>query len=364
MRIILFLFINSILFYRCRNINIYGKFLNSRKLQEDDTSYEEEEQSSPSNDNGDDDEPEQEKIKNSTNIFSLLLGFDQYEYSNNLIQFFAYLRIIDFGKIDNISFPISIETDEKLRNLENEVIKITCTSGNDNVGDESIYIFNCSRSYNRTPLSLKFLNYEGFFINDIKINNLESTSYAKYLSSNIQNQVGENGNLNKIQLSFKNSTIINQVNNITIEGENDNNIVSNNAYLLYQENDIKYKNISCTIIKKIGSNKLFNLICKPLFTFEGNLSFATVTLIDTSQSMYLDFNENYPFVNFTFKSEKMIILKGSSSGDSSSDTLIIIISVIILIIIVFILSCLMGNSDNSNIKCCCHIICPLLFKTN
>ena len=361
MRIILFLFINSILFYRCRNINIYEKFLNSRKLQEDDTSYEEEEQSSPSNDNGDGDEPEQEKIKNSTNIFSLLLGFDQYEYSNNLIQFFAYLRIIDFGKIDNISFPISIETDEKLRNLENEVIKITCTSGNDNVGDESIYIFNCSRSYNRTPLSLKFLNYEGFFINDIKINNLESTSYAKYLSSNIQDQVGENGNLNKIQLSFKNSTIINQVNNITIEGKNDNNIVSNNAYLLYQENDIKYKNISCTIIKKIGSNKLFNLICKPLFTFEGNLSFATVTLIDTSQSMYLDFNENYPFVNFTFKSEKMIILKGSSSGDSSS---VIIISVIILIIIVFILSCLMGNSDNSNIKCCCHIICPLLFKTN
>ena len=364
MRIILFLFINSILFYRCRNINIYGKFLNSRKLQEDDTSYEEEEQSSPSNDNGDDDEPEQEKIKNSTNIFPLLLGFDQYEYSNNLIQFFAYLRIIDFGKIDNISFPISIETDEKLRNLENEVIKITCTSGNDNVGDESIYIFNCSRSYNRTPLSLKFLNYEGFFINDIKINNLESTSYAKYLSSNIQNQVGENGNLNKIQLSFKNSTIINQVNNITIEGENDNNIVSNNAYLLYQENDIKYKNISCTIIKKIGSNKLFNLICKPLFTFEGNLSFATVTLIDTSQSMYLDFNENYPFVNFTFKSEKMIILKGSSSGDSSSDTLIIIISVIIFIMIVLILSCLMGNSDNTNIFCCCHIICPLLFKTN
>ena len=334
MRIILFLFINSILFYRCRNINIYEKVLNSRKLQEDDTSYEEEEQSSPSNDNGDDDEPEQEKIKNSTNIFPLLLGFDQYEYSNNLIQFFAYLRIIDFGKIDNISFPISIETDEKLRNLENEVIKITCTSENDNVGDESIYIFNCSRSYNRTPLSLKFLNYEDFFINDIKINNLESTSYAKYLSSNIQDQVGENRNLNKIQLSFKNSTIINQVNNITIEGENDNNIVSNNAYLLYQENDIKYKNISCTIIKKIGNNKIFNLICKPLFTFEGNLSFATVTLIDTSQSMYLDFNENYPFVNFTFKSEKIVILKGSSSGGLSEGA---------IVIIVFVCSCILGS---------------------
>jgi hypothetical protein len=225
-------------------------------------------------------------------------------------------------------------------------------------------MFNCSRSYNKTPLSVKFLNYEEFFINDIKINNLESTSYAKYLSSNIQEHAGENGNLNKAQLSFKNSTITNQIRNITIEGENDNNIVSNNAYLLYQENDIKYKNISCTIIKKIGNNKIFNLICKPLFTFEGNLSFATVTLIDTSQSMYLDFNENYPFVNFTFKSEKMIILKGSSSGDSSFTNLIIIISVIIFIMIVLIFSCLMGNSDNSNIHCCFHIICPLLFKTN
>ena len=128
------------MFYRCRNINIYGKFLNSRNLQE-------EEQSCPSNDNEDDDEPEQEKIKNSTNIFPLLLGFDQYEYSNNLIQFFAYLRINDFGKIDNISFTISIETDEKFRNLENEVIKIICTSENNNIVDESMYIFNCSRSY-------------------------------------------------------------------------------------------------------------------------------------------------------------------------------------------------------------------------
>jgi len=93
--------------------------------------------------------------------------------------------------------------------------------------------------------------------------------------------------LNKIQLSFKNSIITNQINNITIEGENDNNIVSNNAYLLYRENDIKYKNISCSITKKIGNNNIFNLVCKPLSTFEGNLNFDTVILIDTNQNMYL-----------------------------------------------------------------------------
>ena len=42
-------------------------------------------------------------------------------------------------------------------------------------------------------------------------------------------------------LSFKNSRIINQINNITIEGENDNNIASINSYLLYQENDINIR---------------------------------------------------------------------------------------------------------------------------
>ena len=242
------------------------------------------------------------------------------------------------GKIYNISFPISIESDRNLRNLEDEVINIICTKEDNNIDDESIYIFNCSNSYNKTPLSVRFLNYEEFFINDIKINNLESTSYAKYLSSNIQEQVGENGNLNKAQLPFKNSTITNQIRNITIEGENDNNIASNNAYLLYQDNDAKFKNISCTIIKKNGNNKIFNLICKPLTTFKGNLSFASVYLIDTIQIMYLDFKENYPFVNFTFQNVNTVIIHKESSGGLSEGVIVIIIFVSSLV-----LSCLIRS---------------------
>jgi hypothetical protein len=338
MKILLFFFISSIFLYKFRNINIYEKFLNSKKLQENDTAYEEEEHIIPSNDNVDDDEPEKEKTKNSTNIFPLLLGFDHYEYSNNLIKFFAYLRINDYWEIYNISFPISIESDRNLRNLEDEVINIICTKEDNNIDDESIYIFNCSNSYNKTPLSVRFLNYEEFFINDIKFNNLELTSYAKYLSSNIQEQVGENGNLNKAQLSFKNSTITNQIRNITIEGENDNNIASNNAYLLYQDNDAKFKNISCTIIKKNGNNKIFNLICKPLTTFKGNLSFASVYLIDTIQIMYLDFKENYPFVNFTFQNVNTVIIHKESSGGLSEGVIVIIIFVSSLV-----LSCLIRS---------------------
>ena len=150
--------------------------------------------------------------------------------------------------------------------------------------------------------------------------------------------MGENGNLNKAQLPFKNSTITNQIRNITIEGENDNNIASNNAYLLYQDNDAKFKNISCTIIKKNGNNKIFNLICKPLTTFKGNLSFASVYLIDTIQIMYLDFKENYPFVNFTFQNVNTVIIHKESSGGLSEGVIVIIIFVSSLV-----LSCLIRS---------------------
>lgn len=54
--------------------------------------------------------------------------------------------------------------------------------------------------------------------------------------------------------------------------------------------------------------------------------------------MNLDFNENYPFVNFTFQYEKMVIFKKeSSSGLSSFGELLIIISVCILIMLYFAL---------------------------
>ena len=54
--------------------------------------------------------------------------------------------------------------------------------------------------------------------------------------------------------------------------------------------------------------------------------------------MNLDFNENYPFVNFTFQYEKMVIFKKeSSSGLSSFGELLIIIPVCILIMLYFAL---------------------------
>lgn len=125
MKIQNFLLINSILFYSCRNINIYEKFSNSRKLEGDDDSTNdsnEEEEENNTSDEVDDDQKENENENSTYIIPPLLFGFDQYEFSNNTIQFVAYIRIIEFGEIYNITLPISIESDQKLRNLKKKTL--------------------------------------------------------------------------------------------------------------------------------------------------------------------------------------------------------------------------------------------------
>ena len=75
--------------------------------------------------------------------------------------------------------------------------------------------------------------------------------------------------------------------------------------------------------------------------------------------MYLDFNENYPFVNFTFQYEKMVIFKKeSSSGLSSLGELLIIISVCILIIALFCIIVIFLDGQLSIID---YIDCWILF---
>ena len=128
---LLFLLISQIFFTSCKKINMYENVLDSRKLNEN------------------------------TSIFpALLLGFDQYRYSHNLIQFLVHSLIIDFWGIDYISFPISIKSNDRLRNLEEEVIYINCIKkqGIYNYYYGNIYYYNCSNSYYKFPSSIKFLN--------------------------------------------------------------------------------------------------------------------------------------------------------------------------------------------------------------
>ena len=233
----------------------------------------------------------------------LLLGFDQYEYSEDIIQFSTHLSIIYFWDIYNISFPISINSYGRLRNLEEEIIYVTCNKSLEFQYDESSYYFNCVKPYNKTPSSVKFLNYKDFFINGKKTNNLILTSYAKYLGSNIQEQTRNNSYLKPEILFFNNSTIINLNKNITIKGEYYHHQFSKNAYLIInKENETDFP---CIMKKNEEENDTY-LICKPLTSFEGNLNFVAVNLTDINKIMYLNFSENNPYVNFIISNSKRL----------------------------------------------------------
>ena len=334
MGLLFLLFINSILFYISININIDKKFLNTIKIEKSGTSswliqdfeiqsdksevpidtkirtLQIETQSdiiessivepneSPQNvlltDISDLSKSENFSTNSTTTpsdqaiyIFPLLLlGFDHYNYSNNSIHFFTHLRIINISDIYYISFPISINSYGRLRNLEEEIIYVTCNKSLEFQYDESSYYFNCVKRYNKTPSSVKFLNYKDFFIDELKANKLILTSYAKYLGSNIQEQTRNNLYLKPEILFFNNSTIINLNKNITIEGEYYHHQFSKNAYLIInKENEADFP---CIMKKNEKKNNTY-LICKPLTSFEGNLNFVAVNLSDINKIMYLNF---------------------------------------------------------------------------
>ena len=305
MKILLFLFINSILLNSSKNINVYKKFLNLRKLDEGDTSdnnslteeidstYEENYSELPT-------------IWDSTyNIPPqlLLFGFDRYQYNNTnkLIQFYTYIKIDGLATKDNISFPVTIKSNRRLRDLEEEEVNIIGINEGNIKDEKNVYFFNCKGEYNKTPSKVEFKKDNDFYINGKK-NDLDLTSYAQYVSSNIQDQKDKNPYLVENPVIFQNSTIINKNEIITIEGEYIGNY-SKNAYLFKKKGNDNH--IPCTMENKSGqpSNKYF-LNCKPLSSFNDDLDDYLVNLTDINKLMFFDFNESDSFVNYTIEKEK------------------------------------------------------------
>ena len=330
MKILLFLFINSILLNSSKNINVYKKFLNLRKLDEGDTSdnnslteeidstYEENYSELPT-------------IWDSTyNIPPqlLLFGFDRYQYNNTnkLIQFYTCIKIDGLDTIYNISFPVTIKSNRRLRDLEEEEVNIIgIKEGNMNY-DKNVYFFNCKGEYNKTPSKVEFMKDKDFYINGIK-NDLDLTSYAQYVSSNIQDQIGVNLYLMQSPVIFKKSTIIKQNKMITIEGEY-NGKYSKNADLFNKKGDDKH--IPCTMEHKIRTSNIYSLNCKPLSSFKDDLDDYLVNLTDINKLMFFDFNESDSFVNYTIEKEKE---KDSSNKISPGIIALIIIACIAVLAI-------------------------------
>ena len=320
MKILLFLFIISILLNSSKNINVYKKFLNLRKLDEGDTSdnnslteeidstYEENYSELPT-------------IWDSTyNIPPqlLLFGFDRYQYNNTnkLIQFYTYIKIDGLATKDNISFPVTIKSNRRLRDLEEEEVNIIGINEGNIKDEKNVYFFNCKGEYNKTPSKVEFKKDNDFYINGKK-NDLDLTSYAQYVSSNIQDQKDENLYLIKSPVKFKNSTIINPNKMFTIEGEYKGKY-SKNADLFNKKGDDKH--IPCTMEHKINTSNRYSLNCKPLSSFKDDLDdYYLVNLTDINKLMFFDFNESDSFVNYTIEKEK------DSSNKISAGIIVLII---------------------------------------
>jgi len=325
MKIQFFFFINSILIYSTRNINLYKKSVSSRKLQESNTSLVTDTVTSDLGSTYKEVGSDTVEIKESTNYEylstnyedqstkyenqstnysqSLLLGFDRYKYidSRNSIEFYTYLSINGTGKKRNISFPVTITSNRRFRNLEEKIINITGYNEDGNNDDKKVYIFKCSGSYNETPISVKYLNNNELYIDGIKPINSEATPYARQLSYNIQKQKNEKSlYLNNEPIYFYNAKIINQSNNIKVEGEYYHNY-SKKGYLIFDKEDY---NIPCTMDKIIGTTNSYSLICKPNSSFKGNLIDYTVNLTDINQLMFFKFNNPNSYVSIELKKEK------------------------------------------------------------
>lgn len=204
-------------------------------------------------------------------------------------MFLVYLKVSNYNKIMSLSGMININYRNSSKQIENDNKNLSCSIKN---RKNYLYIYTCKAQTTRNISEIKII------LNSMKLdeNALDSTPLAVYTNDQIQNKTLSNlidsfllysSNI----LVMENCEIINQMGNITIQGNiNSKNILSNNSYILLSTNN-DIKNISCIFeIKKKNENK-FNLILMPNDSLEGNLNRAIVK-INKNINLILNFRGN------------------------------------------------------------------------
>jgi hypothetical protein len=249
----------------------------------------------------------------------------------------VYLKVSNYNKIMNLSGIININYRNSSKQIENENKNLSC---NIKKRKNYLYIYSCivttTRNVSEIKIILKSMKLDG------KI--LDSTPLAFYSNEQIQNKT-----LSKLIDSFllhssnilvmENCEIINQKENVTIQGNiNSKNIIGNNSYIFLTINN-EIKNISCIFeIKNKNENK-YNLILKLNDSLEGNLNRAIVK-INNNLNLILNFGGsdeiNYiPDINSEYR--KHFNWFNLSSGTIVNVNVITLISIVILVILGLIL---------------------------
>ena len=193
----------------------------------------------------------------------LLLGFDNYKYSNNEINFTTHLRVAcSPDEVESIRILAKIYNNSKLRNLQETNVEIDCI--NPTKSELDIYSFNCSKQVNGPVSRVEFINIE------LNENSIDPQIFLNNdMIKNIQNQTND---------IFSKSTYILEDSNlsqtdsktITIEGtySDSKDLTSDNSTLFFDDNK---KSVPCSI-EKASATKV-KVVCNlEKLTIENKIS--------------------------------------------------------------------------------------------
>ncbi len=277
---------------------------------------------------------ENEQNRNSTELGTILLGFDNYSFTSNIINFFAYIKYFNSDPEKDLSFNLHITRNKNLRYLDNEDIQVAhCELIITN--PEGMCKYNCSAE-NIT---------KGFSKVEIKLdsNDFDTiTNYARITSSNLQEQKGK-------RLSDKGLVVID---GCELRKENDND------YIIIGKNDSSFNNNSATLYvknydgKKVDfpskinyKNNQVKIKLNPKIAVQAHLN-RTLGMIDNDKNIFLLFDkEDYLYHtdedNFFYPNKK------KKSGLSGGAIVAIILPCIAVLLIIVFVAYLIGKKPST-----------------
>ena len=324
MKSIVLLFLINLILVNSSYVNTGEKILKIfRRLEADETDDISDSPTEPSDltDSNSIDEETTPNDSNSTYPYielpdSFILGFDNYNYENNLLTFFAYVFHDKLGK----NFNINLIIDRNLRLLDETEENVECTL-NETLDEISVY--KCSKSLTYSINNIKC---------DLKDDSLNYTKLAKNMCENLQNQKG-----NKISkkglIILRDCEIIDQDKKITISGttgEDITNETNSNLSVLSEDGNILI--IPTQFIKQNSGN--YNMELNYKRSLKANLS-ESLGIIEGGKNYYLIFNKDKSSqLNFEQKAFKNTFTKKKSSGLSAGAIVAIVVPLILVLFVV------------------------------
>jgi len=252
---------------------------------------------------------------------SYIFGFSNYEFSENpyMIKYDIIARLANYpnNEIDNITMKVDLVTS---KSEEEEVTCIRTRNMSSN-----IYRFVCSKEVSEPVSQISYINNSMILNGKIPLNSSMS-EIAKFLGKNIQFQtknIFSDPNIDII--FFKNCYVYGENNTLIFEGETYGSTINSKDSTLAFVQGEDIKNVGCII--NDGRNKSFQMICKPNFNVNADLSNNNAVYIDDmGKNGMMFFEEGKSFAKLVLvNNSELKFIRNSSSEKSSLGIIVVII---------------------------------------